>query len=206
MSGSGASATAATVAAVALWGSVAAGCSATTASGRPPERLRGEPGWVVAQEVSLVRQRSRVDCGAAAAAMVLGRWGAAGSAEQAWRATAGDTTSNGIPAGKLRDLARSKGLQAYLIEGTMDDLHRELRLGRPVLVGLIKGRRKIASTHYEVVVGINGPLGVLLTADPDRGWREVEIEAFLSEWDPARRLAIVVFPAENQQPGEGTHG
>src|SRR5437764_1272498 len=101
--------------------------------------LRAEAGWVVVAAVPEVRQTSARDCGPAALSMVLQRWGTPGSSrDELERALAVGQSAAGIAAGDLRDLARKRGLQAFLISGRIDDLIHEVNAGRPVLVGLIQ--------------------------------------------------------------------
>jgi ABC-type bacteriocin/lantibiotic exporter with double-glycine peptidase domain len=145
--------------------------------------------------VPIIRQSSAHDCGAAALAMVLGRWGipdVLSEVRQALPAAPG----HGLPAGGLRDFARAKGLRAFLISGVEADLLREVQLNRPVLVGLVQrytGDRAYA--HYEVVIGINQRIRHVLLLDPGNGVREDELGAFAEEWRGAGGLALVVAPS-----------
>ena len=116
--------------------------------------LKAQDGWQLVGGVPLIRQPSAHECGPAALAMVLRRWGVPTDVEQVARATGGSGQS--VSAGALRDEARRHGLQAFLIRGEVDDLVREVGWNRPVLVGLIQRyTNNRAYAHYEVVVGIN---------------------------------------------------
>jgi hypothetical protein len=48
--------------------------------------------------------------------------------------------------------------------------------------------------HYAVVVGLRRDRTRVMLADPDRGWRNITVEAFELEWRPTARLALVVLP------------
>jgi hypothetical protein len=63
-----------------------------------------------------------------------------------------------------------------------------------VLVGVVRTSGVTRLTHYQVVTGHHAARGLLLAADPARGWTVIPVERFLAEWEPARRLALVVSP------------
>jgi ABC-type bacteriocin/lantibiotic exporter with double-glycine peptidase domain len=181
------------VAAVAL-----GGCYHGSARSISPADLRRDPNWVVVEGVPLVKQSAERDCGAAALAMMLGKWGPPFSSSSAEiLKTVPMDPAHGIAAGTLRDFARRRGLRAFLISGEIEDLTREVGLGRPVLVGLVQVYGDKAYTHYEVVVGINARAHRVLMFDPGRGPREDGFEGFATEWTRAGRLAIVVTTPPN---------
>lgn len=178
----------------------AAGCSTYTGGARDfsPARLTSEPGWLVARGVPLERQNGEADCGAAAIAMVVAYW--QGGDPDAIAGELRPAPERGIAAGRLRDLARRRGLAAFIVRGELGDLEREIRAGRPVLVGLVKPHGRRALTHYEVVVGLHRDKKLIVTLDPAFGWRQNEIAAFLREWSPSKRLALVVSARDAHQP------
>ena len=99
--------------------------------------------------------------------------------------------------GTLRDVARARGLDAYVVSGTFEDLFAQVGLGRPVVVGLAKpmaltGGRSLA--HYEVVVGLNRAKRLILSLDPANGLRENTFEGFAREWAPTSQVTIVFLP------------
>jgi ABC-type bacteriocin/lantibiotic exporter with double-glycine peptidase domain len=154
-----------------------------------------EPGWVTVSGVRVIRQISAHDCGAAALAMVLERWGIPDAAARI-RQTVPARPGHGLAAGALRDFARQQGLKAFLISGAQADLLREVQQNRPVLVGLVQrysGNQVYA--HYEVVAGINQRSRRVLLLDPGNGAREDGLDAFVHEWEGAGRLALVVAPS-----------
>jgi ABC-type bacteriocin/lantibiotic exporter with double-glycine peptidase domain len=166
--------------------------SARTVSTARVAELARDPSWRMARDVPFVAQRSDRDCGPAALAMVLAHFGAGPAPIDNNELAAGD-----VRAGALRDVARARGLQAYVVAGTMKDLQTQLERGRPVLVGLAKpmstGR---ALAHYEVVVGMSKQQRKIVSLDPAVGVREYSLEGFAREWVPTRRLAIVFLPPD----------
>ena len=112
--------------------------------------------------------------------------------------------AKGWRAGQLRDLALEYGLDAFVISAGIDDLTREIRHGRPVVVGVVKRYGDRALAHYQVVVGINPARGRILSLDPADGWREDSLAGFDREWLPSDRLAVMVLPrapAAQRSPG-----
>jgi predicted double-glycine peptidase len=155
-----------------------------------------DSGWLLVPGVPLVTQRERADCGAAALAMVLRFWQPAMSNETV-RASVGTVDEQkGIAAGRLREIARDRGLQAFLIQATFEDLVREVSQGRPVIVGTLQIEGKRGYPHYEVVVGVNPRDREVLTADPAEGWRERDLDDFEPLWRPSKRLALVMFATD----------
>lgn len=149
------------------------------------------PGWVSVKTVPLVRQHRLADCGAAAAAMVLGYWRHPVTVEALTREMA--VPEGGLAARDVRTLLRRRGLHAFVIAGTLDDLGHELAAGRPVIVGTMEpvDRRHVRS-HYLVVVAMQP--GQIVTLDPSAGWQVVPEQAFLVEWAAADHTAVVAIP------------
>lgn len=181
---------------VALAAVSSAGCY--TGSARDVSRsdrlaATADASWLLVDDVPFVAQHGDGDCGPAALAMVLGHFGVeVPPAEIAGREP---VNAAGIRAGTLRDVARAKGLEAFVVSGTFDDLFAQLERGRPVLVGVAKpiafGQ---ARAHYEVVVGLNRRARLIRSLDPGRGLRENSLEGFAREWVPTRQVTIIVFP------------
>jgi ABC-type bacteriocin/lantibiotic exporter with double-glycine peptidase domain len=160
---------------------------------RPVElsALAHDKDWVTLPRVPVLIQDGEHECGAAATAMVLNYWDVATTADQV-RAASKISTEHGITAGYLRTYIRSRGLQAYLIEGTFDDLERELKAGRPVMVGVQRKFTTGLYDHYQVVVGIDRTAQQLAVIDPAEGYREYSFSDFTSEWAAAKSLTLVV--------------
>ena len=114
-------------------------------------------------------------------------------------------TTKGWKAGQLRDLARERGLQAFVVSGGIDDLTHEIGQGRPVMVGLVKRYGDKPLAHYEVVIGIHAEKRRILTLDPADGWREDSLEGFAREWTPTKQVTLVFLapPAREHQRSPG---
>jgi len=177
---------------------VSAGCGYVgRATEFDPEELRRGGGWVAATNAPVILQKSTDDCGTAVLAMALAAWQVPTSPDEISKACA-RAPAGGISAGALRDFARRKGLQAFLIEGQISDLEHELSKGRPVIAGLVKPYARHGLTHYELVVALHPERQVIVTIDPARGWRQNTYEGFLEEWAPAKRPLLVLFRSPSQ--------
>jgi len=153
--------------------------------------LRREPGWIAVRGVTEIRQESTEDCGAAALAMVFSWWGVRENGRDVLAAC--PPVEGGIRAADLREHAKAKGLSAYLFHGQTEDFERELKRGRPLIVGMVKPHVSGGRTHYEVVVAWHPDKQIVVTLDPAAGWRQNALEGFLREWEPAGRLTLLVF-------------
>jgi len=188
--------------ALVLIGLSSAGCAYRgTAEGVDPADLQRESGWIRVEGVPLVLQRNQEDCGAAALAMALAYWRVPTSLEEVARDCPPEP-GKGIKAGTLRDYARKKGLQAFLIEGNFADIQKELSRGRPLLVGLVKPYVNGGLTHFELVVGVHPGKEEVVTLDPARGWRKNGYAGFVTEWEPARRLTLVLLKPKDAAAGD----
>jgi predicted double-glycine peptidase len=160
--------------------------------------LARQPGWVRLEHVKLVRQKGIKDCGSAALSTVLEYLEPGGPAaldRQAIDLALREEPGKGISAGQLRDYARSRGFDAFVIQGSIDDLKHEVQAGRPVIVGVHKPLSSgEALAHYEVFVGYHPELSEVLTLDPARGLRQFPVEGFMQEWKSTGQVTIVVMP------------
>jgi len=182
---------------------LATGCSYLgSAKGFEAADLRREPGWIYVGGVTEIRQESTRDCGAAALAMVFSWWGVRENLAAVLEAC--PPGEKGISAADLRAHAKSRGLMAYVFEGRTEDLERELKRGRPLIVGMVKPFITGGFTHYEVVVAWHPAKRIVVTLDPAAGWRQNDLEGFLREWEPAGRLTLLVFrdPAVGLEPSK----
>jgi hypothetical protein len=170
------------------------GCYAGTAQAISPHEVAADPGWLLVPGVPLIRQSGRSDCGAAALAMVLGYWSRPTSVQEI-DARDPEAAAHGWKAGQLRDLAREKGLQAFVVSGRLSDLTTEIGQRRPVLVGVVQRYGKDQSrAHYQVVIGIHPARRLILTLDPAAGWRQDTLEGFAREWIPTQQVTLVFLP------------
>jgi len=163
-----------------------------TGAARPADpAILNEAGWAAVTGVPDIRQEQEQDCGAAALAMVLAKLKRPLSVEEIRKACPPDPSPE-IAIDKLRDLARSRGLESWRIEGNLNLLLTELEDFRPVIVGLVKPTAAGTITHYEVVVAIHRDRREVVTLDPARGLTVTSWPGFIAEWDPAMRLMLVV--------------
>lgn len=157
-------------------------------------------GWYQAASTPVVRQHKETDCGLAALAMVAGAWGQRWSVDELNRQL--PPTDKGIKLGALRDLARSRGLDAYAIKGTAKDLERELAARRPVVLGLILPYDQSRNaSHYEVAVALDPRNGTVVTIDPATGqWRQRASKVLDLEWKSAGFATLVVTGTTSPTP------
>ena len=177
--------------AIAIMLAIAGAACGTYAGGAKaidPSKL-SEPGWIAAAPTPEVRQRSLLDCGAAALAMVAGRWNVSIPIDDP---AIPKPSAHGLKLGDLRTAARAHGLIAFAIVADRATLSHELTAGRPVIVGLLRPySRHEAVSHYEVVIAERGD--ELVTLDPAAGYRVRTWPALQAEWQPAQYPALVVL-------------
>lgn len=144
--------------------------------------------------------RGRAGDGAAAVAMLLEYWSLPIAAEDIRRELHSEP-AHGVSTSDLRDFVRESGLPAFVLQGTFQDIERELEQGRPVLVGLAPDSTGGADERFELVVGLDLENRRVLSVDPMNGQRVRTFEAFAREWLMARCLALVVLgPKRNSRP------
>jgi predicted double-glycine peptidase len=148
-----------------------------------------EGAWTVVPHLTVVPQGAEDDCGRAALATALSRWGVSLSANDAALAPKG-----GITAGALRDEARRHGFSSFVFQGGFDDLALELQEGRPVVVGLVRLVGEQRTTHFAVVVGRDVRTGRWLMADPAVGVQPLSGDALRDEWARSGWVTLVLFP------------
>lgn len=165
---------------------------------RTMKPMQLDSAWLQAAPTPVIVQKKQSDCGLAALAMVAGAWGRHWSIdEMAHRAPPGD---KGVKLKVLRDVARERGLEAYAIQGTTQDLKNELAKGRPVLLGLILPHdMRRNRSHYEVVIAINQKDGTVITIDPANGqWMRRSAKVLDLEWKHAKYATLVVVSDKEQ--------
>jgi predicted double-glycine peptidase len=185
-----------------LLGACALSCASYqgTAQDADLNAVAKDGGWRRVDNVPFVHQRDSKDCGAAALSTVLryydpelGAVADRGTIDQALREKPGQ----GLAASELRDYAREHGFSAYVFQGKFEDLTHELAAARPVIVGVYKPLSSDkALAHYEVFLGYHPEKERVLTFDPAHGPRENTLDGFLSEWQKAGEITLVVMPEE----------
>ncbi|HXI60002.1 MAG TPA: cysteine peptidase family C39 domain-containing protein [Polyangia bacterium] len=173
---------------------VACGHATRVGSG-PPQDVRASGEWTVVDGVRLQRQRTRVDCGPRALAMVVQRWGLNEAP-----ALAINPGTAGATAGQLRDETRRMGLKAFVFAGRFDDLSHEIDHARPVVIGLVRKEGRHVWSHYVVVVGHDRAGTRWLVADPDTGWRVVTQKDLARDWAASGQVMLAILPASSTSP------
>jgi ABC-type bacteriocin/lantibiotic exporter with double-glycine peptidase domain len=162
-----------------------------------------DPSWKVVPAVPMVKMESKSDCGLAAVEMLLRYWRPEVPRDELrseLRRQLGPVVDDkGLEAGILRQAVQDRGLDSFVFEGTPDDLAHEIALRRPVIVGLVRRSGRRLYTHFELVVGVNERRRMLLAADPQDGWQEVEFDDFLRQWEPTHHLTLVALPRSTAQ-------
>lgn len=174
---------------------VVSGCARYRGSAVPsdPSRAAREGGWILLDDVPLVRQAGPKDCGLAALSSVLRFWGAEVDASEA------PPRDVALSLGELGALAERRGFYAFAFTGSFDDLLRELEHGRPVVVGVVKPYSNDKGVaHFQVVAGYHPSRRRVLLMDPADGWRESPLEGFDAEWRIGGRVTLVVFRLEDE--------
>ena len=163
-----------------------------TGGARPVSPAQLDTSWLRAAPTPVVRQKQESDCGLAALAMVAGAWGRHWSLDDLAHRI--PPSEKGEKLGALRDLARDRGLDAFALRATPQDLQHELAAGRPVLLGLMlpfdRGHNR---AHYEVAIAMNPRDGTVVTIDPASGeWMRRSRDVLDLEWKSAGYPALVV--------------
>lgn len=163
-----------------------------TGGARPVTPAQLDSSWLRAAPTPVVRQQQESDCGLAALAMVAGAWGRHWSVDDLAHRI--PPSEKGVKLGALRDLARDRGLEAFVVRATPQDLQHELSSGRPVLLGLMlpfdRGHNR---SHFEVAVAMNPRDGTIITIDPASGeWMRRSRAVLDVEWKAAGYPALVV--------------
>jgi hypothetical protein len=144
-------------------------------------------GWLRIDPIVFVAARDEDDCGPAAVAMLLASRGVD-------RREVGSAPHGGATAQVLREELRAHQLRAYVLDGTIADLERELTAGRAVIVGTVKQVGGTQVSHFELVVAFHRAQRRVVTLDPAAGLRESPLAGFESEWARARHTTIVALP------------
>lgn len=188
---------------LALWGTcVLGGCSSVASFRGIP--LAGDSLYV--SGLPPLRQNAQYACGPVCVAAVASHWGVSLNDFKAKCPVAPqDTTGR-----DLRTLAESLGLQAFVFQGSLDDLRDNLRQGRPMIVmitkppdpalrqlGLLGGLALTVSehvshpAHWVVVIGMNGDRSVIVH-DPSSGLLQIKAAAFQKWWAQQKNLCVLI--------------
>lgn len=105
----------------------------------------------------------------------------------------------GIRTDELSAELRERGWRTRRLQGGLDALAGQIQDGRPVIVLL---RVEPDRYHYVVVVAVTG--SSVLVHDPARSpFLRLSRDAFVGEWDPTDRWALLLLPAGSERGEEG---
>jgi predicted double-glycine peptidase len=166
---------------------LATGCAHGGVRAKAPD----DGDWIVVRHLTVYTQKGDTDCGPAALATLLSRWGIA--PETALRGTSA-AQDDGVTAGALRDVARKLGFHSFVVQGSFADLDFELERDRPVLVGLVQTSGGQRWSHFVVVVGREVGGGRWLLADPARGLEVIARGALDGQWAASGFVTLVLAP------------
>ena len=153
-----------------------------------------------------LRQDAQYACGPVCVAAVGMHWGVSLDEFKAkYPAAPQDTTGR-----DLRALVESLGLQAFVFQGSLDDLRDNLRRGRPMIVMITKppdpvlrrtgvlGALALAIServphppHWVVVIGLLGDHAVIVH-DPAAGPIQIKAAAFIKWWAAQKNLCVLI--------------
>lgn len=145
-----------------------------------------------------IRQNEPYDCGEGALAIVMTYWGQPTKPETILQDIfSGVPRNSGTVAADLKDYAERKGLRAFLLKMSGEDIRRQIDLGRPVIVC-----RKIfgGMNHYEVVVGYDRPRERMILADPADEPYSISLKAFDRRHKRVDQFTLLVAVPEDVPP------
>ncbi|HVE13975.1 MAG TPA: C39 family peptidase [Elusimicrobiota bacterium] len=132
-------------------------------------------------------------CGPTALASVLRYWGdSARPGELRDQIYRGDLKGS-LPVDLLL-AARARGLSARILEGSLDELKRELDAGHPVIAFVNVGLRAYPVGHYLVLTGYDEARRLLYAHSGTQKDALVPYGRFERQWRNAERWALLVLP------------
>ncbi|MGE0712764.1 MAG: cysteine peptidase family C39 domain-containing protein [Planctomycetota bacterium] len=171
------------------------GC-ASSADLRAALRERGGP---LVEPVPFVPQEGTIDCGASAAAALLGHAGQRVDAEELRRRLV--RADRGTYTFELSLLLWRRGLYPWARwDQPQQEVERWLRAGRPVALLVAVWPWKMRWRHFVVVCGIDSLTGTALVHTGSEPYACVPLEDLLEAWRRAGRWALVAVPPDGPSP------
>lgn len=166
-----------------------AGCRSVETSGELRAALSPR---AVVLPVAAVLQQQREGCGLACLVALLHFHGLELDADAKASFSEERLATQPIAAGELRDYLRGRGLEAYLVHGSLDERYPQglfgvVRSGLPVVVELDTKKKH----HYGLVCGFDPVRHWILVMDPDHGFVGVPEDEFERHWARADHLMLV---------------
>lgn len=167
--------------------------SVSCAQQRPP----GHIFWV---NVPFVAQ-TKDGCGSASIAMLMRYWDAQqhqavtqAADPQHVQALLFSPKAHGIYAGRMQQYLSTHGYLAFAFAGTWRDIDHNLRLGRPLIVGLAASGAH-GPLHYVVVVGVDPAQEYVYLNDPaQQKMLRISREGFEREWKGTDNWTLLAVP------------
>ncbi len=160
---------------------------------RPP----GAAAWINVPFVS----QTKDGCGSASIAMVMRYWDAQqhqANTEAAdplrVQALLFSPKAHGIYADRMQQYLAAHGYLAFAFQGNWGDLGHDLRLGRPLIVGLAASGPH-GPLHYVVVVGVDAAHQYVYLNDPaQQKMLRISREGFEREWKGTDNWTLLAVP------------
>jgi ABC-type bacteriocin/lantibiotic exporter with double-glycine peptidase domain len=151
-------------------------------------------------DVPMVRQDARYECGLASISALCQYWRVEIPDEERAVLARVAAESRGLSGNELRDVLQRLGFEVYVFEGTLDrastGVYGHVDAGRPPLVML---GAPGAEPHYELVLGYDEPLGLLILLDPVEGEVLVPRAGFEQSWEQCRRFTLLASTSSDTQ-------
>lgn len=139
--------------------------------------------------------QQRYYCGPASLASVMNFYGISVSEEEIAKQVY-NPKLNGALSMDMLNYARAKGLDAAYYKGSIEDIKKEISLGRPVIMFLDLGYFFYPVRHYIVAIGYDDKTGYLIAhsgAEKDKTFSYKEIHA---AWERTGFGTILITPKE----------
>lgn len=152
-------------------------------------------------DVPFIKQ-SEEGCGSASLAMLLQYWKMHGAAIAEDKADAPRIqkqlyrpSAHGIFASDMERYLADSGFREFAVRGEWSDLRQHLEHGRPLIVSIQPGKKRVPY-HYVVVTGMDWRHEAVFLNDPARGkLLRVERQEFEKQWQAVRNWMLLAVPA-----------
>lgn len=151
-------------------------------------------------DVPFIAQKKN-GCGAASVAMVTQYWGSRSanpavnpSPEQIYQHLY-DPDRKGILLADMKRYLEDLGFRAFTFRGQWGDVAQHLTKGRPIIVGLRRGRAK--GIHFAVLLGAEGDYVWLNDPTRKKANRQKQSE-FVKQWERADRWMLLATPVSSE--------
>lgn len=155
-----------------------------------PSQVTGQPGL----SLRLEKQQKPDTCGSVCLAAVLDYWGESVSLD-VLESELGEAPLRGYHLCSLQQVARARGLEAFLFSGRIEDLEVHTAAERPcIVVYRVRG----SGNHCAVVTGIEGDQ-LLLMNPRTGGLKRRRVDEFMAAWEAVESPILLVAPRAEQK-------